>query len=312
MNAPSTNTPEARADMPAPAPTFAPIPASRLLYWSVLREIWENRSLYIAPLIVASLALFGFFISTVGLAKKMRGLEALDPVKQLSTVIAPYSTAASIILLLCFVIGAYYCLGALNGERRDRSILFWKSMPVSDRMTVLAKACIPIAVLPVIGFTIVLATQLIMLISSTSVLIVHGMSPSILWIPLPMVQMTLTMLYGIAVHALWYAPIYAFLLLVSAWAQRAVFLWAVIPLFALAIVEKMGLGTLWLFSLIRHRLLGGMSEAFALDALNKPITHLSQLDPLKFLSSPGLWVGLAVAALCLAAAIQLRRNREPI
>ena len=47
-------------------------------------------------------------------------------------------------MLTAMVVGLFYCLDALNGERRDRSILFWKSLPVSDTTAVLAKASIPL------------------------------------------------------------------------------------------------------------------------------------------------------------------------
>ena len=60
----------------------------------------------------------------------------------------------------------FYCLDALYGERRDRSILFWKSLPVSDLTTVLSKASIPIVVLPLLTFAVTVATQLIMLLSA--------------------------------------------------------------------------------------------------------------------------------------------------
>jgi ABC-2 type transport system permease protein len=124
--------------------------------------------------------------------------------------------------------------------------------------------------------------------------------------------MTLVMLYGLAVHALWYAPIYGWLLLVSAWAKRAPFLWAVLPVFAGFVVEKIAFGTSHVASLVRYRVLGAMSEAFALDAMSEPITQVSLLDPVRFLGSPGLWIGLAFAAAFLAAATWLRRRREPI
>ena len=55
-----------------------------------------------------------------------------------------------------------------------------------------------------------------------------------------------------------------------------------------------------------------MREAFAADAMKVPITQLSQLDPARFFGSPGLWVGLVFAVAFLAAAIWLRRRREPI
>ena len=286
---------------------------TRPFFWSVRRELWENHSITIGPLIVAALVLFGFLISIfVGLPHKMRGVSALGAAKQANMVALPYSIAASVILLTGFLIGAYYCLDALYGERRDRSILFWKSMPVSDLITVLSKVTIPLAVLPLLTFSVALATQLIMLVMSTAILLGNGVSPATQWSALPLLQMSVVMLYGITVHALWFAPIYGWLLLVSAWARRAVFLWAVLPFFAIAIVEWLAFDTSWFLSALRYRLMGAMVEAFSAGAHKGAITQLSQLEPLKFLGTPNLWLGLAFAGVCLAAAVWLRRNREPI
>ncbi|MEK6246358.1 MAG: ABC transporter permease, partial [Pseudomonadota bacterium] len=126
-------------------------------------------------------------------------------------------------------------------------------------------------------------------------------------------QGLLIMLYGLTVHALWFAPIYGWLLLVSAWARRAPILWAVLPLLAVAAVERIMFNT-WLFmAMLGYRVTGAMTEAFALKGKHGGnIDRFSQLDPARFLSAPGLWVGLAFAAAFLAAAVRLRRNREPI
>ena len=200
---------------------------ARLMYWSVRRELWENRSIYIAPLAVAALILFGFLISTIRLPGKMRAALALDPMQQHKLLAQPYDFAALLIMGTTFVVAVFYCLDALHGERRDRSILFWKSLPVSDLTTVLSKASIPLVVLPLLTFAITVVTQWIMLLMSSAVLLGSGLSVATLWTQLSLSQMWLMLLYHlVTVHALWYAPIYGWLLLVSAWARRAPFLWA--------------------------------------------------------------------------------------
>ncbi|MGI8480517.1 MAG: ABC transporter permease, partial [Chthoniobacterales bacterium] len=154
----------------------------RPLYWSVWRELWENRSIYIAPLIVAAVQVFGFTISTIGLAERRRAVLLLDDVvKQRAAIEAPYDVAAMMMIFVVFIVGVFYCLDALHGERRDRSILFWKSMPVSDLTTVLSKTIIPLAILPAIAFALVVCVQLIMLLMSSANLLVHGVSPATTW-----------------------------------------------------------------------------------------------------------------------------------
>jgi ABC-2 type transport system permease protein len=286
---------------------------TRPLYWSVRRELWENRSIYIAPVAVASLIVFGFMVSRIGMPHRMRALAALDPSRQRAAVAMPYNMLAGLVLLTAFLVGVFYCLDALYGERRDRSILFWKSLPVSDRSTVLAKAVIPLAVLPLLVIAVIVTAQVVMLLLSSVVLMGKPSSLALLWARLALFQMSLAELYAVIAIALWHAPLYAWLLLVSGWAKRAAFLWAVLPVLALAAFEKIVFDTTYLGVLLRYRLIGWLEEAFIHGRKGTfPADPLTTLTPGNFLTTPGLWLGLAFAAACLAAAVRLRRNREPI
>src|SRR5437870_2194087 len=136
---------------------------TRPFYWSVKRELWENRSIYIAPLIVAAVVLFGFLVSTGGLPERRQAVLLLDPAKARAAIDTPYNVAAIMLIFTAFIVGVFYCLDALHGERRDQSILFWKSLPVSDLTTLLSKATIPLVALPLATFAIIVSTQLVML-----------------------------------------------------------------------------------------------------------------------------------------------------
>jgi ABC-2 type transport system permease protein len=280
-----------------------------LFLWSLRREIWENRALYLAPFIIASLAMLGFILGIS--SGKVIPLHPDARVLPHGGAIA-YSMAASIILVTGWIVGIMYAADALHGDRRDRSILFWKSMPVSDRLTVLSKATMPLVVIPAVACAAAIVTQLAMLLLSTAVLAAVGGDPASPWQTWPMAQQTLVMLYGVAIHALWFAPIYAWLLLVSAWARRSVLIWAFMPLLGLFALEKVALGSSWLMSAINYRIVGAMTEGFSRGALNRTVTQLSQLDPVRFFSNPNLWLGLAFAGLCLALAVRLRRYAEPL
>src|SRR5438094_3563621 len=133
---------------------------TRPFYWSVWREVWENRSLYIVPLIVAVVQVFGFAITPIGLAERRRAVFLLDAAHQRAAIEQPYDLAAAMMMLTVLIVGVFYCLDALHGERRGRSILCWRSLPVSDLTTVLSKATIPLAVLPVIVLAIIVCVQL--------------------------------------------------------------------------------------------------------------------------------------------------------
>ncbi len=310
MNSQSDVMPEALSQ--SQVAVTATIPATRRMYWSVSRELWEYRSIYIAPLAVAVLFLVGFMISTIHLPEKMRSLPALTPMQQHLLIEEPYDFAALLIMGTTFLVAIFYCLEALHGERRDRSILFWKSLPVSDLTTVLSKACIPLVVLPLITFAITVATQWLMLLFSSAVLLGNGMSAAPLWTHLALFQMWLTLLYHLlSIHSLWYAPIFAWLLLVSAWARRAPFLWAALPPLAIGVVEKIAFGTSHFATMLQNRI-GGGSDGAASTANSMGMDPFTLFTLGRFLISPGLWIGLGLAAIFLAAAVRLRRYRGPI
>ena len=300
--------------MPQQSQAAAPaaISATQRMYWSVRREFWESRSLYIAPLAAAALILVGFLVSTIHLAAKMRAALALDPMQQNVAIRQPYTFAELLLMGTFLIVALFYCLDALHGERSDRSILFWKSLPVSDLTTVLAKASIPVVILPLFTFAITVATQCIMLLLSTLLLWGSGVSVATLWDHVPLFQMSFGLLdHLVGFHGLWYAPIYCWLLLVSAWARRAPILWAVLPLLAIGIVEKIAFNTSYFAALLQYRFAGG-AESDTFTATRVAMDPLAHLHPVQFLASPGLWIGFAVAAAFLAAAVRLRQYREPI
>src|SRR4029079_17874617 len=163
-------------------------------YWSVCRELWENRSIYVSPILVAIVVLFGFLVSTIGLPERRREVLLLDTAKTRAAIEVPYNMAAIMLILTAFIVGVFYCLDALYGERRDRSILFWKSLPVSDSTTLLSKVTIPLVVLPLVTFAIVVATQLVMMLWTSVLLIGHGMSPASTWTYVPLFQNSVILL----------------------------------------------------------------------------------------------------------------------
>lgn len=307
----------------APSAQNTTMNATRPFYWSVRRELWENRSIYLAPLIVAGVVLFAFLIAfshggASGAHMVLNSHDQMTTAKKggettmSPTFVAalPFEILALILLVTGIIVGLFYCLGALHNERRDRSILFWKSMPVSNLTSVLAKAAIPMAVIPAVVFVIITAAQLITLFLAAACLAGHGQDIAMVWRAQPFGRGTLVLIYALLVFALWYAPIYAWILLVSAWAKNMTFLWAVAPPLVLSVFERIAFSTSFVGELIKYRLSGVASVAFSPSEGSH--IDLENLDPIGFLTAPGLWLGLIAAALMLAAVVWLRRRREPI
>lgn len=302
--------------MSAQAEATTPVAKIRPFYWSVRRELWENRSIYMAPLIAAGVVIFGFGMTAFGLPQRRLNALALESARQRAAIELSYDAAAMMIMFTAFIVGFFYCLDALYGERRDRSVLFWKSLPVSDHTTVLAKLFVPMVILPALTFAIIIVTQFLMLLISTAVLLPAGLAGTT-WKLLPWFQLTVILLYGLVTMALWHAPLFGWLLLVSSYARKATFLWAVLPWLAISAIEKIAFNTQFFAQLLGHRITGSSEDAFVVvkypkDAHVPIVDRLTQLDPLKFISSPGLWIGLVLAAVFVAAAIRLRRYRGPL
>ena len=297
-------------------------PATRPFYWAVRRELWEHRSLYIAPLVPAGLVLVFMLLGSLNLTRGIHfSNDAMSPDQQLQAVTGIFVAVATLVAIVASITTFFYCLDSLYTERRDRSILFWKSLPVADVTTVLSKLFIPAVVVPVIVFAIAIATQLIVLLVGTVVLLAHGISAATIWSPLNLLSMVAALIYAMLVSALWLAPVYTWLVLVSSWARRSTFLWAVLPPLAVILAEKLAFDTGYFAQMLRNRL-GGAAQALVMHDHGhirgfgfspNTLSHISNaFDPGNFFSSPGLWIGLAVAAGFVAATVWMRRYREPL
>jgi ABC-2 type transport system permease protein len=296
----------------APPPAVAAFPWRRIYGWSVRREVWEGRTLFLVPpLCVAGLAILGMAMSAYDLPRRHIAALALTPAKRAAELAMPYDFAAAAILATGGIVAFFYCLGALHNEKRDRSVLFWKSLPVSDLTTVAAKASIPFLVMPAIALVIAVAGEALMLAVHAVALIAWGFSPAELFRTVSLGGMTIVLLYGVVTLVLWQAPLWGWLLMVGAYAKRAPFLWAVLPPLALSLLELIAFRSGHIFKAVAHRLTG-TDAAFSPTVKNPLLMGVGDLDPARFLSQPGLWLGLALAALFLFVAVRLRRLREPV
>jgi len=287
---------------PASAPHFS---WWRQFTWSLRREIWENRSLYLAPLAVGVLIVIATAINVMQMAPRLH-MPPLDPTSQHQVVESPFIFASLLLMFTTMVVSVFYAVDALYGERRDRSILFWKSMPVSDTVTVLAKLSIPLLLLPLLTFAVTFVTQAIMLLL--------GMmrAGTGLWGHLGLGSMWWSELFHLlAFHGLWWAPFWGWFLMASAWARRAPLLWATLPPLGVAFAEKIAFGTSHFGNWLMFRFVGGMDGS---PPQPNPMSSgsLMTMAPLEYITDIHLWTGFALCAVFVALAIRLRRVRSPM
>jgi ABC-2 type transport system permease protein len=323
----------------------------------IRREFWEHRSLWIAPTIWVGLItlMFAWTIFAVipdhigkdGIVfepdtQTMSQLDEADrkdvekalgearerhhqPSNAEKETFFAFSYLAStgIVMMFTIVVVFFYLIDCLYAERRDRSILFWKSLPISDSQVVLSKLAVALVVVP-LG-AILLAGVMQLLIGLMVWLRFHG-TP--VWVELPewslmawFKSLIVTLVVSLG-GLLWCAPVAGYLMLVSSWARKNVFLWAVLPPAALCALEGFFLHSTHVLQFIGWRLFGFVKLLHLNpSALNvgtrdskEDLPHitdvLAQLDMSGMFASVDMWAGVAVAAALLFVAIRLRRYRD--
>jgi ABC-2 type transport system permease protein len=314
----------------------------------VKREFWEHRSLWIAPLVWAAIIIVmsGWLLFVVIPRHAPQGMIDATSVEQIQGLsdkdreevrraiasakdsdIPNTAISFSFLGISQFISGFttivvfFYLIDCLFTERRDRSILFWKSLPLSDSQVVLSKLATALIVVPIGVVLLAAATQFILyalfLLRFDGTVYSNFLADWNLasWLRAVVVEFAI-MLCGV----IWYAPIAAYFLLLSVWARKLVFLWAIVPLIAVPALEGFFFHTKHVLDFIGQRF-GGFIEKMNLDesAFNVG-THgrpgprisdvLSSLDMSGVLLSAETWLGVAAAAALVAATIRIRRYRD--
>jgi ABC-2 type transport system permease protein len=312
----------------------------------IRREFWEHKSLWIAPLVwVGLITLFfnwgllqipdggghsGIKVDgkpveelSLGEHDRQNMEDALNqiPAERRETMFAvSYLAIFGMISLFMMVVVFFYLIDCLYTERKDRSILFWKSLPVSDANVVLSKLAVAMVVVPVGIILLSAVTQFVNYLTSTAIL--HGSAIGQMfpdwsfsaWVRSQGIALGV-MLGGV----LWYAPIAAYLLLLSTWAKNKVFLWAVLPPIALPVLEKVFLNTEHIAKFLAQRF-GGFVDLMKVDPNafdagdHERLPAVSEVYNAFHLSnvftSVEMWVGVAAAAAMIFVTIRIRRYRD--
>jgi ABC-2 type transport system permease protein len=308
-------------------------------YWLVKREFWENRGSFLwAPVITGGILLainllgiitaeiigarHNIQLGNMHINQLLQKMDA-DDLGRAGTVLdmTIYSTVG-IVSIVMFIVVFFYCLGALYDDRRDRSILFWQSLPISDHSTVLSKLFSAVLVAPVIAIVAGVVTGVVALVMLAVTASFHGANLWQLVLHSHPLSVGATVIATIPVFAIWIAPMIGWLMLCSAWARSKPFLWAIaIPVGAGAILswlDMIGLVDIdkgWFWRNVVGRLLLGLAtqgSVFANHAALDGSRNIS-LDNLAWawstLGEPSAWIGLAAGAIMIFGAIWLRRWR---
>jgi len=298
-------------------------PRARALRTLVLREFWEHRSLWLVPLIVTAL-LLACALFTHGASRIDSGDvgEWLDPqVKSNLFALAQWGLTIPHYLVMSLLL-SFYLLDCLYGERKDRSILFWKSLPVSDGITVGSKLLVACVVVPLGTFVLALITDVLFTIIWDLRAFIGQAPELVVWDTVAFLKTQAVMFLGLIVSVLWYAPFLGCLLLASALVRRNALMWVtVVPLLAV-IVERIAFGTHWLSNFLHYRSIGIWGD------LQLETAILGSLTPVggnEIVSIPevfdrvhvgpafiniDLWLGLLFTAACAYAAVRVRRYRD--
>lgn len=285
--------------------------------WLVRREFWENRAIWMIP------AVFGALLLLAALFGRVSIPQLTSPLESRAAAGAFLGVIGGTFFIVMSVYSTWYLLDCLYTDRRDRSILFWKSLPISDATTVLIKLLVGMVIIPLVYFAAADATALL----AAFILSVRARAAigSALWNGEVWLQMQVLWAYVVVTAAIWYLPVAGWLMLVSAWAKRAVMLWAILPPLLVYILERMFFGTKTVGHIISRRLVGLPSVAIndpqelwthggnVVDNAAATSTSVWQLiNPSGFFTSAETWIGVAVGVVLIVGAIQLRMRRSEI
>ena len=304
----------------------------------VKREFWENKGAFrTTPLVIGGIFLaamvmflitFNHFDNEFQSLRELLRFVAQQDVGLRAKVLFAANLEISVFfsMVLAFVV-FFYLLGSLYDDRKDRSILFWKSLPASDTLTLASKLLAAMVVAPFIFWVVYVITHIVIMLLFAVVVLVLGENPWTLFLSLgsPFEAWSLVLVSYFA-QSIWALPLYGWLMLVSAFAPRIPLLFAILPPVILGVLE------LWVDFLktftLNDNLFGLFGRWFANSplimsgddhengfgaALGIPITsdydhEVTLANMFDRLFSTDMLIGLAIAAVFLGAALWLRRR----
>jgi len=294
----------------------------------IRRELWEHRSLYVVPCVVAivivlveitgqtAVSAFGKHIDMALLGATNIGVN-----ERAAVISALMAVMSSLFVIEMWILTIFYSLDSLYAERKDKSILFWRSLPITDAETVISKLLTALVVIPLITLAVIAVTHLLVLLITSIWVGMRGANAwHLIWDAVPLVDNWAATFILLLALAIWLSPFVGWFLLVSSYTRRSPLLMAMLPIILLPMLERSILKSTLLFDALFVRsgkipiykdvdLEGLFDEKMFQIASADGISIVSMLDVGGFLASPGLWAGIIVCGLFTTAAIYVRRFR---
>jgi ABC-2 type transport system permease protein len=311
--------------------------------WLLKREFWEHKGGFLwAQVVVGALIALGITISAsimtaigskhgmqingeqiTNLSHVLTAAEKLDLMQGLSQ---GYIFLSAPLFVVLAVVVFFYALGCLFDERKDRSVLFWKSLPVSDSETVLSKVGMALVVAPLIALAAATATSVFVLVAACILAAVSGLNlfgvfamPGTWALPFEVLSM-------LPVYLVWALPTIGWLMMVSSWARTKVFLWAVgVPVLTgilltwFEAIFDTGLDVQWFWkNIVARGLLSAVPGAWfgftdhgglQVNHGHMPFTEIVRESYMSFASIQA-WIGAVAGVAMIYAATRIRRWKD--
>ena len=295
----------------------------------IRREIWEHRSIYVTPIAIAvimTLVSMAGMVTVSAFNKEVElaifGASNIAGEAERRAALTMFFLGTSWVFLLALgILTIFYALDSLYAERKDKSILFWRSLPVTDAETVVSKLLTAIVVIPVVTVVAIIVTHLAnLIISSIWIAMKGGDAGHLIWSSVPLFDNWVAALVVTVAGAIWMSPFVGWFLFVSALTKRSPLLMAFMPLAVIPLIEWIVFRSSLFADAVFSR--GGMLPLFRgmdleryfdedrMRVNGEVLSLLRHIDLVKFFSSPSLWAGLLVCAIFTTGAIYVRRYRD--
>ena len=295
----------------------------------IRREVWEHRSIFITPAAIAVIVTLGTMATLMfagGFADHLNvaifGASNLAGDAERKGVLTAYFMGFSWLFLFAVaILMVFYSLDCLYAERKDKSILFWRSLPITDAETVISKLLTTIVVIPLVTVAVIALTHLVNLVFiGIWVSMKGGDAGHLVWGAAPLFDNWGAALIVTLGGAIWMSPFIGWFMLVSALTKRLPFLMAFMPLVVIPLVEFIFLRTSVFadavfarrgsMPLFRDMDMESFFDEERILLSDEAVSLIAKLDVLQFLTSPSMWAGLLVCGLLTTAAIYVRRYRD--